>query len=478
MRAPNRKPLYRAFFVCGKMKLMERSGTEKTEKVFFKKSGAAAWVVAVDMGYGHQRAAYPLRHLALKEKVINANHYSGIPIKDRKIWEWGRRFYEFVSNLKKIPVAGKLIFKFYNKFQRILNFYPRRDLSKPSFQLKMIFSLVKKGWGRHLIDKLKSLSRAEPEHRPFISTFFIPVFMAEVFDYPGDIFCVVCDVDISRVWAPLKPSESRIKYLVSTERAAERLKLYGVKPEKIFLTGYPLPLENIGDEKMAILKHDIAHRLVNLDPKGRYTNKYSHLIKDYLGDLPKEPDHPLSLMFSLGGAGAQKEIAVKILKSLFSKITEGRIKIILAVGIYKKIKDYFFKNIVRLGLAKELGKRIEIIFAADIEHYFHDFNLALRKTDILWTKPSELSFYTALGLPIIIAPTIGSQEDFNKEWLLRLGSAIEQENPDYADQWLFDFLDNGWFAEAAMQGFVEGEKSGTFNIEKIVKGYCKNAENI
>jgi len=94
----------------------------------------------------------------------------------------------------------------------------------------------------------------------------------------------------------------------------------------------------------------------------------------------------------------------------------------------------------------------------------------LRKTDILWTKPSELSFYAGLGLPIIIAPPIGSQEDFNKKWLLHIGAATPQDNPKYTDQWLFDLLNAGDLAEMAMQGFVEIEKKGTYNIEKIVTG--------
>jgi len=79
-----------------------------------------------------------------------------------------------------------------------------------------------------------------------------------------------------------------------------------------------------------------------------------------------------------------------------------------------------------------------------------------------------MSFYTALGLPIVLAPCIGSQEELNKKWLLRLGSALSQENPDFTDEWLFDLLREGWFAEAAMQGFVEGEKRGVFNIRKTI----------
>ncbi len=49
-----------------------------------------AWVVAVNMGYGHQRTAYPLKEFAEEGKIINANDYEGIPEKDRKIWESSR----------------------------------------------------------------------------------------------------------------------------------------------------------------------------------------------------------------------------------------------------------------------------------------------------------------------------------------------------------------------------------------------------
>ena len=111
---------------------------------------------------------------------------------------------------------------------------------------------------------------------------------------------------------------------------------------------------------------------------------------------------------------------------------------------------------------------MEIIFSRDIEDYFRKFNQALKKTDILWTKPSELSFYSALGLPIIIAPPIGSQEEFNKRWLLKSGFGEAQENPRYAGQWLPDWLEKGYLAEKAMQAFIEGEKLGTLNIKKII----------
>jgi hypothetical protein len=167
-------------------------------------------------------------------------------------------------------------------------------------------------------------------------------------------------------------------------------------------------------------------------------------------------------MFAVGGAGAQKAIGIAIVKNLAKKIRSGEVKVILVAGVRQKIKEYFVENTKRLP--------VEIIFDKNTENYFKKFNRALRKTDILWTKPSELSFYSALGLPIIIAPPIGSQEDFNQRWLLRGGYGTNQRNIRYINQWLFDWIKRGFLAESAMQGFMEGEKLGTHKIKKICFG--------
>ncbi len=231
-----------------------------------------------------------------------------------------------------------------------------------------------------------------------------------------------------------------------------------------------MPIENIGTEKLEISRQDVGHRLLNLDPKGKYRYYYEPLIKKYIGKLPKKSDHPLTILFSIGGAGAQKEIAVKFVKSLAKKIKAGEVKIILSAGIREKVKEYFLERLGKLGLERYLDKNIEIIFSEDIQDYFRKFNQKLRKTDILWTKPSELSFYSGLGLPIIIAPSIGSQEDFNRKWLRRIGAGILQNNPAYANQWFFDYLESGRFAGAAIQGFIGVEKLGVYNIQKICFG--------
>jgi hypothetical protein len=185
--------------------------------------------------------------------------------------------------------------------------------------------------------------------------------------------------------------------------------------------------------------------------------------------VPLQSGHPLTILFSIGGAGAQKEIAATLLGSLEGRIRRGEVRVVVSAGIKRGVRDYHRVKVARLGLEACLGTSIDILFAADMLEYFREFSLALRKTDVLWTKPSELSFYTGLGLPIVMAPPLGSQEQANREWLLRLGSGILQDDPRYAHEWLFDLLDSGWFAEAAMQGFVEGDQLGTSNIRRIIQ---------
>ena len=111
---------------------------------------------------------------------------------------------------------------------------------------------------------------------------------------------------------------------------------------------------------------------------------------------------------------------------------------------------------------------IKIIFATEKDVYFQEFNEALRITDILWTKPSELVFYSALGIPIIMAPSVGSQEVFNRTWLKTINAGISQNNQKYTHEWLYDWVQSGWLAEAAMAGFLDSRQFGVYNIMDVV----------
>lgn len=429
-------------------------------------------LVTVDMGYGHQRATYPLIDIS-DGGVISANNYEGIDPKEKASWHSGKKWYEIISYFKKVPILGDLVFGAMDHFQKIDKFYPKRDLSSPSMQQKYFFKKIKAGMGKKLIEKLNK------KPLPLVTSFFVTAYFAEHYNYNEDIYCIVCDADISRAWAPLNPSTSLVKYLVPNKRVKKRLILYGVSEKNIFITGFPLPKENIGGRNKSILKGDLRARLYKLDPLGVYRKKYAKLLNNYLGSSYeiKEPKRPLTITFTIGGAGAQRELGIKILYSLKEKIIANKVRLNLVAGSRDDVYQYFSKAVKDCGLFD--SEKVKIIFHEEKIKYFSLFNQILRETDILWTKPSELTFYSGLGIPILMSEPIGSQEHYNREWLLAIGAGIDSKDPRYTNEWLFDWLESGWLAEAAMQGFLDAPSLGTYNIEDLVlKGDIKEIDDI
>ncbi|HEX3074673.1 MAG TPA: hypothetical protein VHP30_13765, partial [Ignavibacteriales bacterium] len=82
-----------------------------------------------------------------------------------------------------------------------------------------------------------------------------------------------------------------------------------------------------------------------------------------------------------------------------------------------------------------------------------------------------------LGIPIIMTPPIGSQEKFNRKWLREIQAGIKQENPEYANDWIFDFLNQGRFAEAAWSGFLKARKMGSYKIIEVLESGKMKDEN-
>ena len=436
-----------------------------------KKHGDEAYVVTVDMGYGHQRAVYPLKDIAAcpagltlgETNIITANNYPGIPRADRRRWEGGRSLYETISRLKKLPLVGEKIFGVMDYLQRIEPFYPKRDLSAPTAQVKQIYWMISRGWGRDLIRRLNK------QPLPLLTSFFTVAFFAEEHRYKGDIFCLCTDTDISRAWAPLAPQSSRIFYLAPNKRVKDRLRLYGIREKQIAVTGFPLPKENIGAD-LSILKESVGCRVSHLDPRGQYQQKYQHTLEYYLGApyCQVKDNHPLTITFAVGGAGAQRDLGITILDSLHRRIDRGQVRLNLVAGVRQDVYCFYEKEVKRLHLDKHHNGHVRLLYAETKHEYFKLFNETLLTTDILWTKPSELSFYAGLGLPVIIAPTVGAQEEFNRAWLHQIGAGFEQEDPRYTHEWLFDWLNSGWLAQAAMEGLMNAPRNGAYHVEDIV----------
>ena len=105
----------------------------------------------------------------------------------------------------------------------------------------------------------------------------------------------------------------------------------------------------------------------------------------------------------------------------------------------------------------------------DFPTYFGRFNALLARPDILWTKPSELSFFAALGIPLVFSWPLGVHERVNRRWVLHRGAGFKQESPGEAWEWLREWLDDGTLAGAAWSGYQRLPKFGAARIAEVAE---------
>lgn len=297
--------------------------------------------------------------------------------------------------------------------------------------------MIQMGLGKQVVKRAKKLKL------PFVTTFYALAIAADKARIKP-VFCIIPDAQVNRAWVTLDPKSSNIIYFVPLSETKKRLEAYGVDPENIYVTGFPLPKENVENAE-----EDFKKRLKRLDLAG-------------LGS-----SLPLNLLFSIGGAGAQAELAIKLVKAMVGRLSKGRVRISLFAGIRQPVQDYFTSQLKSLGLTKFVNEgKLRIYHERNFTNYFHTFNKVLRTTDIFFTKPSELSFFTALGLPMCLTPAIGPHECYNRNWLLRIGAGIDwREAIANFDQ----HLTSGRFIQAARNGFTKASREGTKNICQLIK---------
>jgi hypothetical protein len=169
---------------------------------------------------------------------------------------------------------------------------------------------------------------------------------------------------------------------------------------------------------------------------------------------------PARVTFAVGGAGAQAEIIQRALPGLAPRLREGRLRLTLVAGVRGRIAAYFRVWLERYGLADH----VEILHEPDHRSYFRRFHALLAETDILWTKPSEMTFFAALGLPLVLAPPVGDHERCNQRWAVEAGAGCPQGEPDVVGSWLLPRIDDGTFADMAVAGFERLPNLGTYRI--------------
>ncbi len=416
------------------------------------------------MGYGHLRAAHPLAE-ALEAPLHAADERPLADPDERALWDRVRSAYEVTSRLSQLPLAGAPLRWLLEQVTDIPRLYPERDLSAPTAGVRFIERMARRGLGRGLVEALRAGGQ------PLLTTFFVPALVADRARLDNPLYCVVTDSDVNRGWAPPDPAATRIRYLVPTRETARRLRRYGVPAERVLFTGFPLPHALVGGPSYPVLQRNLAGRLVRLDPRRTFRSEAGGDVARFLGPLPAgEEGRPPLLTFAVGGAGAQAELAERFLPSLRPEILDGRIRLALVAGTRPAVKARLEAAVAAARLEGARGNGLELLFEPEREAYFRSFNRLLADTDLLWTKPSELTFFAALGLPVICAPPVGVHERRNRRWVRESGAGMKQRDPRFAAEWISDLLADGQLAAAAWAGYVRLPKGGLYRVLDAVRG--------
>ncbi len=131
-------------------------------------------------------------------------------------------------------------------------------------------------------------------------------------------------------------------------------------------------------------------------------------------------------LMSVGGAGAQKEIFLSIIRRLLPEIRAGRAVLFFNLGDHRNMWEAIEKEIPEMkklvtehfNAFRETERFCEAAYDGDVKgiHVFCDndifsavytTNLLMRVSDVLITKPSELSFYP---IPKLMIHRVGGHE--------------------------------------------------------------------
>ena len=178
-----------------------------------------------------------------------------------------------------------------------------------------------------------------------------------------------------------------------------------------------------------------------------------------LGPLPELSEPPL-IVFAIGGAGAQVPLAQKVVRGLAEKIKTNFFRLALVAGrrpeVAKALREALYQNGV--------DGQVEVLEDPDVFGYIRRLNALLAGADALWSKPSEMTFFAALGLPFISAPPVGVHEKWNLRWGTDGGAALPQHDPATAGEWLQEWLEDGVLAGAAWAGYQRLPQLGLYRI--------------
>ena len=403
------------------------------------------------MGYGHLRPAYTLAD-ALGAEVTRLDAHPAAGAMEKALWKTANTAYSCISRACDQPAAQWLASPILDAITKI----------EPMQSRPQSASLM-----AHFADRLSGTVIGRRFRKMAAGSLIVATYpvaaLAARHAKDSRVFCLATDTDLSRAWAAADPAQSNIVYFAPTERAAARLRSFGVPHRDVHLTGFPLPEKLVSQASAAL-----ARRLLRLDPQLNFCRQN----RDARALIPQSSEaslnQPISMMVAIGGAGAQTRQAGQITQSLRHWILEDKLRLTLVAGVRHDVASALKKMIAAIGLEERLGRGIDILLADALPEYFKKFDDCLNNADVVWTKPSELVFYASLGAPLLLAKPLGAQEHANRNWLLSEGAAIDAGEPALLADRLEQLLATGELCQAAWNAFSRLRRDGSERIREII----------
>lgn len=201
---------------------------------------------------------------------------------------------------------------------------------------------------------------------------------------------------------------------------------------------------------------------------------------------------PVRFLLTIGGAGAQQEIFIAIIKYLLPAIKKNLAALYVNVGDYRNVWETLLKEIPELSdlstehfndwentkqFAEEaLTGEVEGVHSFWHENIFEAVyctNLLMRSCDVLVTKPSELAFYP---VPKLFIKRVGGHEQWGAIHSAELGDGtLECEDIPHTIQMIGMFVKERHIICDMCENIIRNKASGVYDgAYRVVELAMKN----
>ncbi len=419
-----------------------------------------AWVVSAPLGQGVDILTQACSDLAHEGFVLRADNYPGISHHDKALWEHLQEQPSLLASLSNIPFVGRPLRGLLERVvHRLPSRYPHREQANWNRRLiEFYYCLQHQHLGR---DFIQHLAR---KPLPLVTSSQVLAFSAEVHAYPGPIYLVCHAADPSRAWAPLNPANTRIQYLVPTQMAQDRLLAYGVPATNIHHFGFPLAPEAISSKG---LPADVEARITRLDP--------DQIFRPH--KRPSGAHKPLTLGL-VADSGWRTGDLIRLFEGAGKAIRNGELIIHLFTGTNTD-RAHSIEAIARnQTLHRHLGSSLVVHAHETSSTAFTSFTKALPSIDILWSAASPWVFYAGLGIPLIVQPPIGGQEEARYAWIRGVQAGLPPLELSTVSEWLLDWRRSGGLARLAWNGYGSAPSMGHARLQALIEGKHPHNEEL